>query len=182
MELIEQKLRTVTSYHGVIVNVRLDEARLPDGSTAKREVVEHPGGVTVLPLEPDGTVWCVRQYRYPFSRTLLEVPAGKLEPGEVPELAAARELSEETGLSARRWRKLCDSLSSPGFTDEVLHIYLAQDLTAGAQHLDEGEHLHVQWVALDEAVEMALDGRLADGKTLTGLLMAQRVLAGREGA
>lgn len=96
MELIEEKLRTLTSYHGVIVNVRLDEARLPDGSTAKREVVEHPGGVTVLPLEADGTVWCVRQYRYPFSRTLLEVPAGKLEPGEAPELAAARELSEET--------------------------------------------------------------------------------------
>lgn len=82
MELIEQKLKTLTSYHGVIVNVRLDEARLPDGSTAKREVVEHPGGVTVLPLEPDGTVWCVRQYRYPFSRTLLEVPAGKLEPAK----------------------------------------------------------------------------------------------------
>lgn len=100
MELIEQKLKTLTSYHGVIVNVRLDEARLPDGSTAKREVVEHPGGVTVLPLEADGTVWCVRQYRYPFSRTLLEVPAGKLEPGEAPELAAARELSEETGLTA----------------------------------------------------------------------------------
>ena len=75
MELIEEKLKTLTSYHGVIVNVRLDEARLPDGSTAKREVVEHPGGVTVLPLEADGTVWCVRQYRYPFSRTLLEVPA-----------------------------------------------------------------------------------------------------------
>lgn len=77
MELIEEKLKTVTSYHGVIVNVRLDEARLPDGSTAKREVVEHPGGVTVLPLEADGTVWCVRQYRYPFSRTLLELPAGQ---------------------------------------------------------------------------------------------------------
>ena len=89
MELIEEKLRTVTSYHGVIVNVRLDEARLPDGSTAKREVVEHPGGVTVLPLEPDGTVWCVRQYRYPFSRTLLEVPAGKLEPGEALKWSSA---------------------------------------------------------------------------------------------
>lgn len=119
MELIEQKLRTVTSYHGVIVNVRLDEARLPDGSTAKREVVEHPGGVTVLPLEPDGTVWCVRQYRYPFSRTLLEVPAGKLEPGEAPELAAARELSEETGLTAVSGREL----------------YIARLLGGGAAHL-----------------------------------------------
>ena len=118
MELIEQKLRTVTSYHGVIVNVRLDEARLPDGSTAKREVVEHPGGVTVLPLEPDGTVWCVRQYRYPFSRTLLEVPAGKLEPGEAPELAAARELSEETGLTAGRLQYLGAKFASPGYSED----------------------------------------------------------------
>ena len=112
MELIEEKLKTVTSYHGVIVNVRLDEARLPDGSTAKREVVEHPGGVTVLPLEADGTVWCVRQYRYPFSRTLLELPAGKLEPGEAPERAAARELSEETGLSAGRLQYLGANFTS----------------------------------------------------------------------
>ena len=123
MELIEEKLKTLTSYHGVIVNVRLDEARLPDGSTAKREVVEHPGGVTVLPLEADGTVWCVRQYRYPFSRTLLEVPAGKLEPGEAPELAAARELSEETGLTAGR----------AAVSGRELH--LARLLGGGAAHL-----------------------------------------------
>ncbi len=123
MELIEQKLKTLTSYHGVIVNVRLDEARLPDGSTAKREVVEHPGGVTVLPLEADGTVWCVRQYRYPFSRTLLEVPAGKLEPGEAPELAAARELSEETGLTAGR-----TAVSGR-------ELYIARLLGGGAAHL-----------------------------------------------
>ena len=123
MELIEEKLKTLTSYHGVIVNVRLDEARLPDGSTAKREVVEHPGGVTVLPLEPDGTVWCVRQYRYPFSRTLLEVPAGKLEPGEAPELAAARELSEETGAD-------CGPAAISG-----RELYIARLLGGGAAHL-----------------------------------------------
>ena len=126
MELIEEKLKTLTSYHGVIVNVRLDEARLPDGSTAKREVVEHPGGVTVLPLEADGTVWCVRQYRYPFSRTLLEVPAGKLEPGEAPELAAARELSEETGLTAGRLQYLGANFTSPGYSEEVL-VQMALD-------------------------------------------------------
>ena len=107
MELIEQKLKTLTSYHGVIVNVRLDEARLPDGSTAKREVVEHPGGVTVLPLEPDGTVWCVRQYRYPFSRTLLEVPAGKLEPGETGEQAIVREIQEELEVTIDNLDYLC---------------------------------------------------------------------------
>ena len=158
MELIEEKLKTLTSYHGVIVNVRLDEARLPDGSTAKREVVEHPGGVTVLPLEPDGTVWCVRQYRYPFSRTLLEVPAGKLEPGEAPELAAARELSEE-----------------------VLHIYLARDLHRGAAHLDPGEFLNVERHPLEELVQMALDGELCDGKTTVALLKTQLLLARERG-
>ena len=149
MELIEEKLKTVTSYHGVIVNVRLDEARLPDGSTAKREVVEHPGGVTVLPLEADGTVWCVRQYRYPFSRTLLELPAGKLEPGEAPERAAARELSEETGLSAGRLQYLGANFTSPGYSQEVLHIYLARDLHHGAAHLDPGEFLNLERYPLD---------------------------------
>ena len=98
MRLEEERVRTINGYRGIIVNTRLDYARLPDGSMALREVVEHPGGVAVLPLEADGTVWCVRQYRYPFSELLLEVPAGKLEPGEVPEQAARRELSEETGL------------------------------------------------------------------------------------
>ena len=162
MELIEQKLKTLTSYHGVIVNVRLDEARLPDGSTAKREVVEHPGGVTVLPLEPDGTVWCVRQYRYPFSRTLLEVPAGKLEPGEAPELAAARELSEETGLTAGRMQYLGANFTSPGYSEEVLHIYLERH-------------------PLEELVQRALDGELCDGNTTVALLKTQLLLARERG-
>lgn len=164
MELIEEKLKTVASYHGVIVNVRLDEARLPDGSTAKREVVEHPGGVTVLPLEDDGTVWCVRQYRYPFSRTLLELPAGKLEPGEAPERAAARELSEETGLSAGRLQYLGANFTSPGYSQEVLHIYLARDLHHGAAHLDPGEFLNLERYPLGTLVQMALDGELCDGE------------------
>lgn len=181
MELIEQKLKTLTSYHGVIVNVRLDEARLPDGSTAKREVVEHPGGVTVLPLEPDGTVWCVRQYRYPFSRTLLEVPAGKLEPGEVPELAAARELSEETGLTAGRMQYLGANFTSPGYSEEVLHIYLARDLHRGAAHLDPGEFLNVERHPLEELVQMTLDGELCDGKTTVALLKTQLLLARERG-
>ena len=181
MELIEEKLKTVTSYHGVIVNVRLDEARLPDGSTAKREVVEHPGGVTVLPLEDDGTVWCVRQYRYPFSRTLLELPAGKLEPGEAPELAAARELSEETGLSAGRLQYLGANFTSPGYSQEVLHIYLARDLHHGTAHLDPGEFLNLERYPLGALVQMALDGELCDGKTTVALLKTQLLLARERG-
>ena len=158
MELIEEKLRTLTSYHGVIVNVRLDEARLPDG-----------------------TVWCVRQYRYPFSRTLLEVPAGKLEPGEAPELAAARELSEETGLTAGRLQYLGANFTSPGYSEEVLHIYLARDLHRGAAHLDSGEFLNVERHPLEELVQMALDGELCDGKTTVALLKTQLLLARERG-
>ena len=176
MELIEEKLKTLTSYHGVIVNVRLDEARLPDGSTAKREVVEHPGGVTVLPLEADGTVWCVRQFRYPFGREMLEVPAG-----EAPELAAARELSEETGLTAGRLQYLGANFTSPGYSEEVLHIYLARDLHRGAAHLDPGEFLNVERHPLEELVQMALDGELCDGKTTVALLKTQLLLARERG-
>ncbi len=182
MELIETPLACQTLYEGKIIRVERMDVRLSDGRVSKREIVRHSGGCAVVAVDAHGRIPLVEQYRMAIARTTLELPAGKVDAGEDALVCAQRELSEETGLSARRWRKLCDSLSSPGFTDEVLHIYLAQDLTAGAQHLDEGEHLHVQWVALDEAVEMALDGRLADGKTLTGLLMAQRVLAGREGA
>ena len=156
MELIEQKLKTLTSYHGVIVNVRLDEARLPDGSTAKREVVEH-------------------------ARTLLEVPAGKLEPGEAPELAAARELSEETGLTAGRMQYLGANFTSPGYSEEVLHIYLARDLHRGAAHLDPGEFLNVERHPLEELVQMALDGELCDGKTTVALLKTQLLLARERG-
>ena len=172
MELIEQKLKTLTSYHGVIVNVRLDEARLPDGSTAKREVVEHPGGVTVLPLEPDGTVWCVRQYRYPFSRTLLEVPAGKLDaPDEDPLVCAERELSEETGYTAEHITKLTTIATTVGFSNEKIHLYAAEGLTPGKQHTDEDEFINVVKVPLEEAVAMATDGRIVDAKSVISILM-----------
>ena len=172
MELIEEKLKTLTSYHGVIVNVRLDEARLPDGSTAKREVVEHPGGVTVLPLEADGTVWCVRQYRYPFSRTLLEVPAGKLDaPDEDPLVCAERELSEETGYTAKKITKLTTIATTVGFSNEKIHLYAAEGLTAGKQHTDEDEFINVVRVPLEEAVAMAQDGRIVDAKSVISILM-----------
>ena len=95
----EKTIEGTTVYEGVIVNVRLDRAELVNGSIVNREVVEHPGGVTVLPVEEDGTVWCVRQFRYPFGREMLEAPAGKLEKGEDPLECAVRELSEETGLA-----------------------------------------------------------------------------------
>ena len=179
MKLEEKTLKSITCYHGIIVNTRLDQALLPDGSLALREVVEHPGGVAVLPLEADGTVWCVRQFRYPFSELLLEIPAGKLEKGEEPEPAARRELSEETGLEAGRLEYLGKQYASPGYCGEVLHVYLARDLKHGKAHLDDGEFLNVEKHSLDELTDLALSGQLPDVKTIVAVLKT-RLLLDRE--
>ena len=176
MELIEQKLKTLTSYHGVIVNVRLDEARLPDGSTAKREVVEHPGGMTVLPLEPDGTVWCVRQYRYPYGEALLELPAGKLEYGEDPLAAGKRELKEETGAVPDTFLPMGVTLPSPGCLSERLYLFLAKGLHMESQQLDEDEFLNVERIPFNEMVHRVMDGEIEDSKTIAAVLKAKVLL------
>lgn len=176
MSLTERKIRTISCYQGVIVNTRLDTAELPNGTMALREVVEHPGGVTVIPVEDDGTVWCVRQFRYPFAQELLEVPAGKLERGEQPLDCAVRELSEETGLTADEMIYMGPHYSSPGYLQEVLHIYLARGLHPGKAHLDEGEFLNVEKHALDELVSLALAGQLPDSKTNIAVLKAKLLL------
>ena len=182
MKLNETPLRSITRYEGVVIDVRLDLARLPDGSTALREVVEHPGGVAVLPLEPDGTVWCVRQFRYPFAEELLEIPAGRLEPGETPEAAARRELKEETGLTADTLTPLGRQYATPGYCGEVLHVYLARGLHQGRAHLDPGEFLNVEKHTLDELAEMSVTDRLRDVKTAVAVLKTKLLLSGTETA
>ena len=176
MELTEKKTEELSRYHGLILDVRVDGIVLPDGKSAKREVVEHPGGVTVLPLDAQGMVYCVRQYRYVFSRETLEVPAGKLEPGEAPIAAAKRELSEETGITAERWDDLGSIQTSPGFCTEQLWLYLARDLHFGSAHPDEGEFLNVEKHSLGELAELAMQGRLMDAKTVAAVLKAERLL------
>ena len=176
MKLNETPLRSVTRYEGVVINVRLDLAELPDGSTALREVVEHPGGVAVLPLEDDGTVWCVRQFRYPFAETLLEIPAGRLEQGEAPEDAARRELAEETGLTADTLTPLGKQYATPGYCGEVLHVYLARGLHRGEAHPDEGEFLNVEMHTLDALIDLALSDQLPDVKTAVAVLKTKALL------
>ena len=173
---IEKRIDGETPYHGVIVDVRLDRAELVDGRIVRREVVEHPGGVGVIPVEKDGTVWCVRQYRYPMGREMLEIPAGKLEKGEIPLPAAVRELSEETGLAAGRMVDLGSCCTSPGFSTEVLHLYLALELEHGAAHPDSGEFLNVEAHSLGMLTEMAMNGELDDAKTIIAVLKARRFL------
>ena len=172
----EKKIDGKTLYEGVIVNVRLDRAELVNGDVVRREVVEHPGGVTVIPVEEDGTVWCVRQFRYPFQREMLEVPAGKLEIGEKPLPAAVREPSEETGLEAGRMIYLGACCTSPGFSTEVLHIYLALELKHGDAHPDEDEFLNVEKHSLETLTEMVMSGEIDDAKTIIAVLKARRFL------
>lgn len=172
----EKKIDGKTLYEGVIVNVRLDRAELVNGDVVRREVVEHPGGVTVIPVEEDGTVWCVRQFRYPFQREMLEVPAGKLEIGEKPLPAAVRELSEETGLEAGRMIYLGACCTSPGFSTEVLHIYLALELKHGDAHPDEDEFLNMEKHSLETLTEMVMSGEIDDAKTIIAVLKARRFL------
>jgi ADP-ribose pyrophosphatase len=176
MELREETVDSQVVYRGVIVNVRLDTARLVNGRLARREVVEHPGGVAVLPLHEDGTVSVVRQFRYPFMQVVTELPAGKLERGEDPRLAALRELEEEVGLQTGEMIDLGVLYTSPGFSSEVLHMYLARDLRQVDAHPDEDEFLQGERVPLADLLEQVMDGTIVDAKTVALVLKAARFL------
>ena len=177
MELTEKMVSSQTIFEGKIIKVTLDQARLPDGALASREVVYHPGGVAVLALDEDNMVYLVRQYRYPLQRLLLELPAGKLDHGEEDRLLGAqRELSEETGLEAAEWTYLGYTLASPGFCDEALHMYLARGLTRKRQHLDEDEFLDVVTMPFGQLVEQVMDGTITDGKTVSTTLKVKVLL------
>lgn len=177
MELEEQTLSREDIFRGKIFTVHVDTVSLPDGKTAYREVADHPGGVAVLPLDGENNVLAVRQYRYPFGRTLLEIPAGKLDhPGEDPYAAGLRELKEETGAVPGVYRFLGRILPSPGCYGEILHLYLAQDLKMEEQHLDPDEFLNVERVPFGEMVRQCLEGEIEDAKTVAAVLKAKLLL------
>ncbi len=164
-------------FEGKIINVERWQVRLPDGSTAPREVVRHHGAAAVVPVDENGCVTLVRQHRVVNHRFTWEIPAGKLDKeGESTLDAAKRELSEETGLMAENWTLLSDILTTPGFCDEHIGIYLATGLTAHETHPDEGEFLNIASLPLSDAVGMILNGEIRDSKTIVGLLLAQRAL------
>jgi len=179
MSYTEKKVRSINRYEGVIISVRVDQAELMNGALTMREVVEHPGGVAVVAVDGQGQVYCVEQYRYPMGRALLEIPAGKLEPGEDPAVCAVRELSEETGLTAGRLEPMGKIFTSPGFSDETLYLFLATELKQGSAHPDPNEFLHVRRMALQTLVDRIMDGSVSDGKTVAGVLKAARLLEDR---
>ena len=176
MDLTEKCLESREVYKGRVLRLRVDAVALPNGKTSLREVVEHPGGVGILALDENGCVPMVTQYRYAFSRTLLEIPAGKREPGEEPFTTAQRELKEEVGATAADWQPLGQIIASPGCYDEVLHLYLARGLTFGDTHPDEDEFLSVRRIPFQELVQRCLSGEIQDGKTVTAVLKAKLLL------
>ena len=177
MDLTERTLRREEKFRGKIVTVHVDTVELPNGGTALREVADHPGGVAVLALDGENRVLAVTQYRYPFGRTLLEIPAGKLDhPGEDPYAAGLRELKEETGAVPGKYESLGRILPSPGCYGEILHLYLAQDLRMEEQRLDEDEFLNVERIPFDEMVRRCLSGEIEDAKTVAAVLKAKILL------
>ncbi len=159
------------THTGQLFSVQILHFEDKDGRRYTREVVRHPGAVLVLPVLEDGKIVMIRNFRVAVDERLWELPAGKLEPDEAPQRAAERELQEETGYCAAAVRKLGEFYTSPGFSDELMHVYLAEQLTPVQRALEPGEDIQVQCVDSDEAVAMALDGRIRDGKTIAGLLM-----------
>ena len=176
-DLIETKLESENIFDGNLLHIKKDKVKLPNGGEAYREWVKHPGAAAVIPLTDQGEIILVRQYRYPIDEVTLEIPAGKLDvSGEDPLECAKRELSEETGYTAQEYKFLSKLATSVGFSDEVIYIYAAKGLKAGTQHTDEDEFINVVKVPLAEAVEMVLDGRINDGKSVTAILMLDRMM------
>lgn len=173
MELEEKTIRKIYRYRGRIMNIRDDDVLLPNGKIASREVVEHVDGVCVLPITEDNQVIMVRQYRYPYAETMLELPAGRLNRGEKPFPGALRELHEETGVVGTSYYDLGRDYPSPGYTEEVTYLYAATGLKNIGQKLDEDEFLDVVVIPYEKALEMCYNDELTDSKTQIALLKYQ---------
>lgn len=171
MVLKEKTLSKEYIYNGRIINLRRDKIELPDGKQGTREVIEHRGGVCVLALTEKNEVLMVRQYRYPYCEEILEIPAGKRDSLDEPPLECGkRELKEETGASAESFEFLGEFYPTPGYTNEVIYIYLAENLSFGKQNPDEDEFLEVLKIPFKELLKEVLDGKIKDGKTQCAVL------------
>lgn len=177
MKLIETKIEGENLYDGKILRLERDKVLLENGNTAYREVVRHNGGACIVPVTKDNEILFVKQYRYPFSKVIMELPAGKLEINEQPEVCAKRELREETG-AIGEVEYLTEIYPTPGYSSEIIYIYAAINVEIGSLSLDEDEFIDVVKVDINSALEMVKNGEIRDAKTIVGiLLVADRIKA-----
>ncbi len=176
MHLDEKTVSSEQIFDGKIVKLFVDKAELEDGKVVTREVIKHPGGVCVLPLDDEGNVLFVRQFRYPHKKVLPEIPAGKLEYGENHHECGLRELKEETGCTCDRYDYLGCLIPTPAYDSEVIHMYLARGLHYGEKKPDEGEFLDVERIPLQNAAEMVMNGDILDAKTQIAILKTKLLL------
>ncbi len=170
MDFEEKTLSSEVVYSGKVITVERDDVELADGEKAFREVARHPGGVVILAMKDANTILLVKQFRYPIKKASLELPAGKLEKGEDPDLAARRELEEETGYVANRWSSLGYINTTPGFCDEKLYLYKAEDLYFVGEHPDDGEIIKAFCITIPEVMLKIKSGEINDAKTLCAIL------------
>lgn len=176
-ELREEQVSSESIFRGVILDVKKDTVRLPNGNTAGREIIRHVGAVCVIPVTENGEVVVERQYRYPFDTVITEIPAGKLDSKQEDRLSAAkRELREETGLTADEWTDLGGFYPAAAYSDEYITMYMARKLHQGNRELDEDEFLNVVTVPIEELIEDIMAGKVPDAKTQTAVLKAARIL------
>lgn len=176
MNLKEKQLTTEYAYKGRIISLRTDTAILPDGNTAQREVVEHPGGVGVIALTNENEILMVKQYRYPYNEITLEIPAGKRDKGEDVFTTGKRELKEETGATAKTYIPLGELYPTPGYCDEIIWLYAAKDLEFYESQPDCDEFLECERVPLQKAVEMVMNNEIKDAKTVIAILKLKNLL------
>ena len=176
MELYEKTLESRDVFNGRVIHVTVDKIELPNGHTSEREVVGHPGGVCIAALNDDNELYFVRQYRYPYHKVVLELPAGKLEKGSTPLENGIRELKEEVGAVGKDYRFLGELYPSPGYCAEIIHLYFCRIESIGDDCPDDDEFLNVEKIHIDKAVEMVLSNEIKDSKTQTAVLKTAVIL------
>lgn len=177
--LTETRLDGALAYDGDFLKMHRDRVRLPDGKTATREYIRHPGAVVILPWFEDGTVLLERQFRYPVDQVFIEFPAGKIDPGEDSLRCAQRELQEETGYSAHAWQAICTIHNAIAYSDEHLELFVARQLVAGPSRLDDGEFLETFRAPLADLLDWVRQGQITDVKTVIGAFWLEKIASGQ---
>jgi ADP-ribose pyrophosphatase len=179
-ELYEKKIKSSIIFKGGIIDLYLDEVELPNGNIATREKVSHPGAVCIVPVTGNGSILLVRQFRYPVGEILMEIPAGKIDENELPVECAKREMKEEVGATGGKLIHLNTFYSSPGFCNETMHLYMAENFKKGENCLEDDEFLKVVEVEMEDALSFIESGKLRDAKTIIGILLTRNYLIKRE--